>query len=273
MSDPVGLTIGVIGLAGQLYRASMICYEIFSDVQDAGTDHDSFHWQLVTEQNRLMRWEKIWGVDSGTLNQKLHPSDYRYRYAVGTLARVVALFASAERLSSKYGLQPVEDSGQPQSPKQKPVKTNSRSFFKRDTLRSDRVWDIFPFLNPRSLEGEPNPANPIHERPPPYSPLPSILDMNALHLLENPSVLQSKNLVPGLKEEIQKLKETAAKMEQSLPIYRKLRWAIIDKPRSIELIKRLRMYNDGLYNVLPAPDTLPQEERLRTRKHPLVSKY
>lgn len=280
MGDPVGLAIGVVGLASQLYQASMACYEILSDVRDVGTDHDSFHWQLITEQNRLMRWEKIWGVDSGVLNQRLHPSDYQYRYAVGTLARVVALFASLEQLNSKYGLQFVDDSPRPPSPERKPAKRNSGSIFRRsksplpspNASRSDRVWDIFPFLNMRSLECEdvgPSSTSPTHGGPPPYSPLPPILDTNALKLLGNPSVLQSRILVPGLNEEIQKLKESASRMQQSLPLYRKLKWAIADKSRSIELIKRLRTYNDGLYNVLPAPETQMQEELFRTCKNSL----
>jgi hypothetical protein len=55
-----------------------------------------------------MRWEKMWGLENSTLNQKLNSSDYQYRYVVGTLARIVALFASAEDLNSKYGLQVVK---------------------------------------------------------------------------------------------------------------------------------------------------------------------
>lgn len=284
MGDPVGLAIGVVGLASQLYQASMACYEIFSDVQDVGRDHDSFHWQLVTEQNRLMRWEKTWGVDSGTLTQRLNPSDYQYRYAVGTLARIVALFASSEQLDSKYGLQTVEDPERPPSPEQKLVKKNGGSFFRKsksplpspNTSRSDRVWDIFPFLNLRSRDGEeaglgPSSAGPMSDNPPPYSPLPPIIDTDSLKLLENPSVLQSRGLVLGLNEEIKKLQETATRMQKSLPIYQKLKWAVRDKKRSIELIKQLRTYNDGLYNVLPALDTRTQEQ-FRTCKNLLISK-
>lgn len=281
MGDPVGLAIGVVGLAGQLYAASMACYEILSDVKDVGTDHDSFHWQLVTEKNRLMRWEKVWGVDSGILNQRFHPSDYQYRYAVGTLARVVALFASLERLNSKYGLQSVDNPPRPSLPPPlKPVKRNTGSFFQRtkslpssNTSHSDWVLDLFPFLNVRSHEVEdagPSSTNLMHERPPPYSRLPLILDINALKLLENPSVLQNRNLVPELDEEIQKLRETASRMQQSLPLYRKLKWAIVDKPRSIELIKRLRTYNDGLYNVLPPPT---EEGQFGTCKNPSVGNH
>lgn len=286
MGDPVGLAIGVVGLAGQLYQASMVCYEIFSDVQDVGRDHDSFHWQLVTERNRLMRWEKIWGVDSGILTQRLDPSDYQYRYAVGTLARIVALFASSEQLDSKYGLQTVEEPSRPPSPEQKLTKKNGGSFFRRskspltspNTSRSDRVWDILPFLNPRSRDGEKaglgsgsNSAGPMSDNPPPYSPLPPIIDTDSLKLLENPSVLQSRGLVLGLNEEIKKLQETATRMQKSLPIYRKLKWAVRDKKRSIELIKQLRTYNDGLYNVLPALDTRTQEQS-RTCKDSIINK-
>lgn len=290
MGDPIGLTIGLVGLAGQLYQAVMTGYDILSDAQDVGTDHDSFGWQLVTEKNRLIRWEKMWGVDNGTLNQKLDPNDYRYRYAVGTLARIVALFASAEDLNLKYGLQVVKaDKGPPRSssPNQR-LRRKSGSFFRRsssplpspNSSRSDRLWDRFPFLSirPRGDEdGRPGSdtgsASPTRESPPPYSPLPSILDPKALQLLENPSVLQSENLIPGLEDEIRKLKETASRMERSLPIYRKLTWAVIDKPRSIELIKTLRTYNDGLYNVLPAPDALLQEEHFARCRYSLVNTH
>lgn len=292
MGDPIGLAIGVVGLAGQLYQASMICYDIFSDVQDIGADHDSFQWHLTTEKNRLMRWEKMWGVHNGTLNQKLDPSDYQYRYAVGTLARIVALFASAEGLNLKYGLQavqPAKDPPKPPSPNERLGKKGSGSFFRRSpsplpsrgSSRSDRIWDRLPLLNLRSQKDEgggpslsSSSANPNYNTPPPpYSPLPPILDINALKLLENPSVLENKNLVPELADEIRKLQETASRMERSLPIYQKLRWAVIDKSRSIELIKQLRTYNDGLYNVLPAPDALLQEEHFGRCKYLPVNTY
>lgn len=105
--EPAGLAIGVVGLAGQLFKASIECYDILSDTNDFATDHDNFVWQLNTERHRLIGWEKTWGLSSG-LNQKLDPSDYRYRYVVGTLARIVSLLTSADSLSTKYGIQASE---------------------------------------------------------------------------------------------------------------------------------------------------------------------
>lgn len=40
-------------------------------------------------------------------------SDYRYRYAVGTLARITALFASVEVLREKYGVQASQEEQSP----------------------------------------------------------------------------------------------------------------------------------------------------------------
>lgn len=271
--ESLGLAVGLAGLAGQLFRVTMQCYEILSDAQDFGIDHDSFHWQLVTEKNRLLRWEKIWGVDNGTLNQKLKPMDYEYRYAVGTLARIVSLFASAESLSSKYGLQATQPAENPsKSPDRKPEKQNKSHKKKSKTPNRPRgMLDVFTFLKPRSRkDGGDSPSSPkstVHEDLPRYSTFPPNLDSDALTLLGDPSVLQWKDLVPELDEEVRKLKEMASRVQQVLPTYRKFRWAVTDKSRSIKLIQQLRTYNDGLFNVLPESAALAHDDGYVIGKH------
>lgn len=216
--DPLGFSISVVGLAGQLFKVGLQWYDILSETEGFGTDHDRFFWQIRTERNRLVGWEETWGLHSG-LNQKLDPDDYRYRYAVGTLARIVSLFASADSLWRDYGIQAME----------KPSRLSRRVTFPRQKATRETNSSI----------------------PTPLTSLNSF----GVKALKNPSVLENKNLVPGLAEEIACLSETTARLQQALPFYRKLRWVVADRKKAGELIRQLKQYNDGLFAVLP---TLPQ---------------
>jgi len=101
----VGLSIGVVGLAGQLAKATMDCYKIFNDMNDVGSTYDAILHELRTQGLRLKRWEQSWGFGSDSNHQQgLDPGDYRYRYATASLARIVAVFASVEKLQAKYGI-------------------------------------------------------------------------------------------------------------------------------------------------------------------------
>lgn len=252
--DPVsaiGIATGVAGLAGQLLTASMQCYTIFSDAKDFSVDHDGFSWELETERERLMRWEAVWGVGSGGLKQKLDPGDRRYRYAVGTLARILALFADVDNLSAKYGIQERNAAKANADPPPCTSGSGVQAYSVRSGRRRDQFLAILPFPRSRSRIRE-NTARKSTTELSEVVPVPA-LGASSVKTLENPSVLQSKDLVPGLREEIQKLNEAAVEMQKLLPTYRKLQWAIVDKTRSSQLIEQLRKYNDGLFNVLPEP--------------------
>ncbi|RPB09265.1 hypothetical protein P167DRAFT_307527 [Morchella conica CCBAS932] len=69
------------------------------------------------------------------------------------------------------------------------------------------------------------------------------------------------DLVHGLTEEIKRIKESTGRMQQVLPLYRKLQWAVVDKIRSSHLIRKLKEYNDGLVAILPTPQS-PQNTLL-----------
>ena len=99
--EPVGFTIGVVGLTGQLAKTAMDYYQIFDDMSDVGTTYDSILHKLRTEGLRLKRWEEAWVLGN---DWQLDPGDYRYRYATATLARIVAAFASVDKLQAKYGI-------------------------------------------------------------------------------------------------------------------------------------------------------------------------
>lgn len=248
---------GVIGLAATLLQTSIACYGIFSDARDCGADQSNFYWQLDTERHRLMRWETIWGINSNALERKLDTKDYRYRYAVGTLARIIALFAGVENLGAKYGIQgnstrevditPIHGSG-------------AQEVLAKGARRRDRLAAIFSSSRSRSKTRESVVKLPAESSRASETGLVRTLDASGAKLLETPSTLQNKDVVPGLGEEIRKLSETATEMQKMFPAYRKLQWAIIDKARSIQLIEQLRRYNDGLFDVLPEPSQAGQYE-------------
>jgi len=109
--DAASLTIGVVGLSIQLTKATMDCYKIFDNMGEVGSTYDTILHELRTQGLRLRRWEQAWGF-GGDDNQehRLQPEDYRYRYATASLARIVAVFSSAEKLQKKYGIVGKEDS-------------------------------------------------------------------------------------------------------------------------------------------------------------------
>lgn len=250
--EAAGLALGVVGLAAQLFKTSMECYDILSDSKDVGADHEKFVWEITTERHRLIIWEKNWGIISGAQNQGLDPNDYRYRYAVGTLARIVSVFASVDSLSTKYG---IRASNAASTPPGSQVSGQSQGGSSAQKKRIIRISRKLSFLTIRSKKGAPkNPSNATATSGSPSSSLsPSGLDPNGIRVLQNPAMLENKDLVPGLKEEIVQIEETTTRLQQILPSYRKLKWVVADKPKAKELIEELRRYNDGLEKILPGP--------------------
>ncbi|KAI5840255.1 hypothetical protein DFP73DRAFT_597678 [Morchella snyderi] len=226
----LGAASAAVGLADVLFKTSLQCYDILSETADTSVNHDHFVWQLNTEKHRLIRWENAWGL-TNDLDRNLDPG--QYRYAVGTLARIVSLFTSADDLSTKYGIQASNSSQQsgPSAP--------------------SRTW--LSVRLPRRLQRSPSPSG--RTKKPGASEILPGLDASDIRALENPSILESKDLVPGLTEEIKRIQESTGRMQQMLPLYRKLRWAVVDKTRSSHLIKKLKEYNDGLVAILPGPQS------------------
>ena len=96
--EPAGLALGVVGLTGQLVKVSMEWYDIFTEMSDVGTSHDSALHNLRTETLRLKKWVHAYN----TAGFGLDPNDEHYNYAVGSLARIVNLFERVALLQSKY---------------------------------------------------------------------------------------------------------------------------------------------------------------------------
>jgi len=230
--EAAGLAIGVVGLTGQLARAAIDCYQVFDDMSEVGTTCDSILHNLRTEGLRLKRWEESWGLGN---NWQLDPGDYRYRYASATLARVVAAFASVDKLQAKYGIvlkkAEVTDKS---SPILEPEEPKPRWHNRLSISLPFRSRSKSPLRNANS------------------QPVISTIHENDLHLLENPRVLGNQRLLPGLPEEISAMSEAMNRVQQSLPIYRKLRWVVADKSKLDDMLRMLTSLNDGLFQVLPA---------------------
>lgn len=197
-------TAGLVGVGLQLGKTALELYDLFSDAQSFGSDYSDCLWQIENEQHRLKRWEEFWSTGGGTLD----PNDDSYRHAVETLARIVALFADADSLNSKYG-----------------IKASAR--------KRHRISELF--------------------RRKPSSPI--ALGSNAIKTPQSSTRPLDKNFVPDLDDEIARIEDATKKLQQMLPAYRKLKWAIADKAKFTELGKQLKRYNDGLYGVLPPQQT------------------
>ncbi|RPB23659.1 hypothetical protein L211DRAFT_849645 [Terfezia boudieri ATCC MYA-4762] len=183
--DLVGLTIGVVGLAGQLAKAAADYYKIFDDMSNVGSTYDSNLHKLCTEGLRLKRWEKAWGLVDDIGQGRLNPEDDQYRYATATLARIVAAFASIDQLQAKYGIIVEEANGK------------SSTALKVDERKARWKNQLSIPLPLRSCSK--SPARNANTQL--VIPTPTICE-NDLHLLGNPRILGDKQVLPGLPEEI-----------------------------------------------------------------------
>jgi len=234
--EPASFTIGVVGLAGQLAKAAMDCYKIFDNMNDVGSTYDAILHELRTQGLLLKRWEQAWGFGGDSnQQQRLQPEDYRYRYATASLARIVAVFSSAEKLQERYGIVVKKDSLS--------VETGER---KRNPRLRDRL--LAPILV-RLRSKSPDPSTSRTQ----ISTLSPTND--DLYVLENPQVLADTNILPGLNDEIKSMTQAMNRVQQSLPVYLKLRWVISDNAKLEELLKNLASLNNGLFRVLPASES------------------
>jgi len=229
--EPAGLTIGVVGLAGQLTKAAMDCYKIFDNMRGVGSTYDTILHGLRTQGLLLKRWEEAWGFGGDDKQQRLQPGDYRYRYATASLARIVAVFSSAEKLQERYG-----------------IVVKKESLFEKTggKERTSRLRDRLAVPIPLRLRSKsPGPSTPTLG-----------LTNDDQHVLENPQVLADTNILPGLDDEIKFMTQAMNRVQQSLPVYLKLRWVISDNAKLEELLKNLTSLNNGLFQVLPASESI-----------------
>ncbi|RPB27890.1 TPR-like protein, partial [Terfezia boudieri ATCC MYA-4762] len=230
--EPVGLTIGVVGLAGQLAKATMDYYKIFDDMKDVGSTYDAILHELRTQGLLLKKWEQSWGF--GSEQQRLDPGDYRYRYATASLARIVAVFVSIDNLQAKYGI----------VIKQESVVVGAEEEYQKARLR-DRLSVSMRMFRSKSLRRSSSTTQISY----------SGATKDDLHLLENPKILENKHILPGLDDEIISMTQAINRVQQSLPIYLKFRWVISDNAKLEDLLRKLTSLNNGLFQVLPTSES------------------
>jgi hypothetical protein len=228
--------MAVIGLAGQLFDASLAGYNLLETARSFGQDYQDLSLRLEAEKLILQQWAETWVLGQST-DRKINHSHRNYRFAVTTLARISALFAEILEYSSKYGIESMDGSCGP--PKRK-----------RDIIPHKISASV------RSLLSHPLPKNLTPTRSK------SGLDTDSIKLLSNPALLGSEQIRPDLEEEVNRLKASAKRLQNTLPAKSKLRWSVVDKDKFGELIQQLKEYNEILNRLLPVGPESPQPKGL-----------
>jgi len=147
------------------------------------------------------------------------------------LARIVAVFSSAEKLKERYG-----------------ILVKKECLFEKTggKERTPRLRDRLTAPIPLRLRSKPPGPSMSRTQGSTLGPT-----SNDVHILENPRVLADTNILPGLDDKIKSLTQAINRVRQSLPVYLKLQWVISDNAKLEELLRNLTSLNDGLFRVLP----------------------
>jgi hypothetical protein len=216
-----GLGLGAIGLAGQLFKASLEGYKLLSTAQSFGQDYADLSHRLYTERFRLEKWAEAWELHNSS--RSIDPGHPDFQFAVATLARISAIFIELLEYSSKYGM------------------NCDRPPRKRDILRKLR--------RPASPRPPPTPSH--HPPGGTGSTQTGLSLVAAIERLTDRSLWDSGQVVTGLENEVKELKATAQHLQTKLPAMSKLQWSVVDKDKLENLINRLKDHNMSLYLVLP----------------------
>lgn len=103
--EPVGLAVGIFGLAG-LYNTCIQVVEQVDTAKSLGADSQSILSKFETDKLLLKRWGENVGIVNGHVDRR-HPSleiDEERRVIYTILASIENIFADSEKLSKKYGL-------------------------------------------------------------------------------------------------------------------------------------------------------------------------
>jgi len=214
--------LAVVGLAGQLCTAILKGHDYLSTAQSFGGDYARLRLRLDTEQHFLEKWAEAWELDQNS--RQIHPSDRDYRLAIATLAQILEVFAELLKCSS-YGMDC--DPG----PR------------KRDVI-PQRIRTLF---RPLAISS---------------SPAEELSVQGIIKRLNNPSLLNFGQIMPGLEEEVERLRDSAKSFQKALPTWRKLRWSMIDKDKFENLITRLKEHNMNLNRILPVSPKSPHPRGL-----------
>jgi hypothetical protein len=221
-----GLGLAVVGLAGQLFKASLEGYNLLSTTQSFGRDYAELSHRLDTEKLRLEKWAEAWELHNSSRN--IDSSSRDFRFAVATLARISAIFIELLEYSSKYGM------------------NCDHRRRKRDTLRN--------LLRPSSPQP---PRTPSPHAPWGTATTQTGISPAAIERLTDPSLWDSGQVVAGLENEVKELGATAERLQKALPAMSKFRWSVVDKDKLEKLINQLKEHNLSLYLVLtgnPKPE-------------------
>ena len=103
MVEPIGLTIGVVGLAG-LFGACVQCFDMVQTGRAQRRDFELLHTKLDVQRVRFLAWGEAAGlINTTTYNDRFdHPA---VRPTVERVLRCIRLlFKEGNELTARYGL-------------------------------------------------------------------------------------------------------------------------------------------------------------------------
>lgn len=264
--DPISFAFGAFGLAAQLFQLGLSGYNFISDASSTGTDFDLLQNSLYIEKERYIKWGNAWGITEPDIHKEFKPGSPQYNVIIGTLARISAVFGSADEMRRRYGISPKELEKAAITITQSSVSYTDSAISTCETVGKPSALRKFgrklkaPFRR-RHSHGSAIEVRKVANASS-GSDVP-VLDDTTFQHLNDPRILKMNDATPGLHAEISRISEASSMLAKTLPYYKKIRWAITDKIKFEQLIEVVRRYNDGLESVMPVIEATIQRESYR----------
>ncbi|KAJ4288627.1 hypothetical protein N0V90_011864 [Kalmusia sp. IMI 367209] len=100
------LTLGTIGLAGQIFVSVVHTYRFVATARGLAVDAPVVFWKLRIEQLRFLEWGRFWGANTGVFDAHLENEGIADA-ACGILKEMERLMNDVKSLTEKYGMERV----------------------------------------------------------------------------------------------------------------------------------------------------------------------
>jgi hypothetical protein len=239
--EVAGLLMGVPGLVGLLIKLSLQGYEVFSNIRELDEDFRHYHRLFCVEEQRLKDWEKRLAefTDGRQLEEVLRSENNRYKLIIRIAAAITQLFINIGSMETAYGVRIEEQPASlawpptptllptPKGDDQEPGRRKRFSFrrhFRSALSRSPSGARDAISTNKMEVKGTPLVAS----------------------LSPHPVPLHAVNCDATITE---KAKTLAASYDRKISSYQQCKWAVSDKEKFGALVRQLKEYNDGLFDI------------------------
>ncbi len=101
--DPASFVLSVLGVVVELYRVSMVTYDLYLSIQDFSPDFRSLRLALEIERKRLELWAQSMGIDqTNGINERLQHDLDLLEIIRGILTNMKDSFKDSNKLLVEY---------------------------------------------------------------------------------------------------------------------------------------------------------------------------